>query len=145
VSNDNMAIVGRWFASFWGVICTPDIVDELAAPDILLQYSLDTPRRGRALVKAFRLSLLAAFPDLHISVSGEPVSDRDIVVVRWTGSGTHTGPAFNDFNIGPFPAVSGRTVQLAGTNAVRLENGRIVEEAVWLRPCVMSETAAIGR
>jgi hypothetical protein len=37
--NDNMAIVGRWFASFWGITCIPDLVDEVAAPDILLQYS----------------------------------------------------------------------------------------------------------
>ena len=37
---ENKAIVGRWFADFWGPTCNLGIVDELAAPDMLLQYSL---------------------------------------------------------------------------------------------------------
>ncbi len=36
---DNKAIVGRWFAEFWGKSCKIGIVDEFAAPDMLLQYS----------------------------------------------------------------------------------------------------------
>jgi len=43
---DNKAIVGRWFNDFWGKICDLGIVDELASPDMLLQYSLHEPRRG---------------------------------------------------------------------------------------------------
>jgi len=43
----NKAIVGRWFTDFWGERCNLGIVDELAAPDMLLQYSLHEPRRGR--------------------------------------------------------------------------------------------------
>ena len=31
---DNKAIVGRWFTSFWGSTCDLAIVDEIAAPDI---------------------------------------------------------------------------------------------------------------
>ena len=44
--DDNKAIVGRWFTHFWGKEYNPAIVDELAAPDMLLQYSLHAPRRG---------------------------------------------------------------------------------------------------
>ena len=44
---ENKAIVGRWFAGFWGNPWNPGIVDQLAAPDMLLQYSLHAPRRGR--------------------------------------------------------------------------------------------------
>jgi|SRR5580704_11517837 hypothetical protein len=44
---NNKAIVGRWFTEFWGATCNLNIVDELAAPDMLLQYSLHAPRRGR--------------------------------------------------------------------------------------------------
>ena len=51
--DDNKAIVGRWFTDFWGKTCNLDIVDELAAPDMLLQYSLHEPRRGRDDIKAF--------------------------------------------------------------------------------------------
>ena len=50
---DNKAIVGRWFTDFWGKTCDLGIVDELAAPDMLLQYSLHEPRRGREDIKAF--------------------------------------------------------------------------------------------
>jgi hypothetical protein len=38
--DDNKVIVGRWFTDFWGKTCNLAIVDELAAPDMLLQYSL---------------------------------------------------------------------------------------------------------
>ena len=44
---ENKAIVGRWFKEFWGNPWNPSVVDELATPDILLQYSLHAPRRGR--------------------------------------------------------------------------------------------------
>ena len=42
----NKATVGRWFTEFWGPKWNPAIVDELAAPDMLLRYSLHEPRRG---------------------------------------------------------------------------------------------------
>ena len=51
--DDNKALVGRWFTDFWGENCDLQIVDELAAPDMLLQYSLHEPRRGHAEIKAF--------------------------------------------------------------------------------------------
>jgi hypothetical protein len=35
--DDNKAIVGRWFTDFWSETCNLGIVDELAAPDMLLQ------------------------------------------------------------------------------------------------------------
>ena len=64
---DNKAIVGRWFTEFWGDTWNPKIVDELAAPDILLQYSLHEPRRGRADVKAFMTAFREAFPNLSFA------------------------------------------------------------------------------
>jgi predicted ester cyclase len=127
----NKMIVGRWFASLWGNPCDLAIVDELATPDVLLQYSMHGQRRGQQAVKAFMAGFHAAFPDLGFRRIGAFVADRDVVVVRWEGSGTHSGPAFDDFNIGPLPAASGRKVVLSGHTAVRLEDGMIAEEAVW--------------
>ena len=63
--DDNKAIIGRWFTNFWGKTCNLDIVDELAAPDMLLQYSLHAPRRGREDIKAFMTGFRDAFPDLN--------------------------------------------------------------------------------
>jgi hypothetical protein len=70
---DNKAIVGRWFTSFWGPTC-------------------------------------------------------DLVVGRWIGGGTHTGPPFSDFLAGSLPAATGRKMHFTGTTVLRLENGKIVEE-----------------
>jgi hypothetical protein len=127
----NKAIVCRWFASFWGDSCDLAIVDELAAPGVVLQYSMHNPRRGHVAVKHFMADFREAFPDLCFGRIGALIADRDIVVVRWEGSGTHTGPAFHDFNIGPLPAASGRNIVLSGHTAIRLEDNMIAEEAVW--------------
>jgi len=128
--SENIAIVGRWFSEFWGNPCTISIVDDLAAPDMLLQYSMRAPRRGRKNVKAFMTEFREAFPDLALRSTGDLIADRDFVIIRWEGGGTHTGPAFNDFHIGPLPAASGQTISLAGHTAIRVENGKIAEEAI---------------
>ena len=125
---DNKAIVGRWFASFWGPTCDLSIVDELAAPDMLLQYSLHEPRRSHADIKAFMTDFRAAFPDLSFGGAADLIAEGDYVVGRWVGGGTHTGPAFSDFLAGSLPAATGRTMRFTGTTVLRLENGQIVEE-----------------
>lgn len=53
LQDDNKAVVGRWFTEFWGKTCDLRVIDELAAPDMLLKYSLHAPRRGREDIKAF--------------------------------------------------------------------------------------------
>ena len=125
---DNKAIVGRWFTSFWGPICDLSIVDELAAPNMLLQYSLHEPRRGHADIKAFMTDFRAAFPDLSFGGAADLIAEGDYVVGRWVGGGTHSGPAFSDFLAGALPAATGRKMHFTGTTVLRLENGKIVEE-----------------
>ena len=102
--DDNKAIVGRWFTDFWGKTCNLGIVDEIAAPDMLLQYSLHEPRRGRDDIKAFMTDFRGAFPDLNFWGAADLIAEGDYVVGRWEGGGTHTGPAFNDFLVGGLPA-----------------------------------------
>jgi hypothetical protein len=98
--DENKAIVGRWFTKFWGDTCDLGIVDELAAPDMLLQYSLHEPRRGRQEIKAFMTHFRKAFPDLNFWGAADLIAEGDYVVGRWEGGGTHTGPAFGDFLAG---------------------------------------------
>jgi predicted ester cyclase len=126
--SDNKAIVGRWFTEFWGATYKPAIVDELAAPEMLLQYSLHAPRRGRADIKAFMAGFRAAFPDLRFWGAADLIAEGDFVVGRWQGGGSHTGPAFSDFLLGSLPAATGRTMKFTGTTVLRLENGKIIEE-----------------
>jgi predicted ester cyclase len=128
IEKDNKAIVGRWFTGFWGNPWNPDIIDELAAPDILLQYSLHAPRRGCGDIRNFMTDFREAFPDLNFWGAADLIAEGDYVVGRWEGGGTHTGPAFKDFLVGSLPAATGRKMRFTGTTVLRLENGKIAEE-----------------
>jgi predicted ester cyclase len=126
--DDNKAIVVRWFTEFWGRTCNLGVVDELAAPDMLLQYSLHEPRRGRSDIKAFMTDFRNAFPDLNFWATADLIAEGDYVVGRWQGGGTHTGPAFHDFLAGSLPANTGRKMLFTGTTVLRLKDGKILEE-----------------
>jgi predicted ester cyclase len=126
--DDNKTTIGRWFSSFWGKTYDSAIVDELAAPDMLLQYSLHEPRRGQADIKDFMAGFRKAFPDLNFTGAADLIAEGDYVVGRWKGGGTHTGPAFSDFLMGSLPAKSGKRMQFTGTTVLKLVNGKIVEE-----------------
>jgi predicted ester cyclase len=124
----NKAIVGRWFTDFWGETCDLAIVDELAAPHMVLRYSLHDQRRGQQDIKAFMTDFRAAFPDLKFWGAADLIAEGDYVVGRWEGGGTHTGPAFDDFLVGSLPARSGKKMHFTGTTVLKLESGKIVEE-----------------
>ncbi|MER8377337.1 ester cyclase [Mesorhizobium sp. M1406] len=125
---DNKAIVVRWFTDFWGETCDLSVVDDIAAPDMLLKYSLHEPRRGRDDIKAFMTDFRAAFPDLNFWATADLVAEGDYVVGQWEGGGTHTGPAFSDFLVGSLPAATGRTMRFTGITVLKVVDGRIVEE-----------------
>ena len=125
---DNKAVVGRWFTEFWGNPWNPEVVDELAAPDIRFEYSMHGPRRGRDEVKAFGEEFRAAFPDLNFWGTAELIAEGDYVVGQWEGGGTHTGAAFRDLPVGSLPAATGRKMRFSGTTVLKVENGLITEE-----------------
>ena len=124
----NKAVVARWFSEFWGETCNLAVVDELAAPDMLLQYSLHEPRRGRDDIKAFMMDFRKAFPDLSFWGTADLIAEGDYVVGRWEGGGTHTGIAFSDFLAGSLPANTGRRMRFTGTTVLKVKDGKIVEE-----------------
>lgn len=124
----NKALVGRWFTEFWGPTVNLNVVNELAAPDMLLQYSLHEPRRGHDDIKAFMTGFRQAFPNLNFWGAAELIAEGDYVVGRWEGGGTHTGPAFSDFLAGSLPANSGRKMHFTGTTVLRIKDGKIAEE-----------------
>jgi predicted ester cyclase len=126
--NANKAVVGCWFDKFWGKTCDLSIVDEIAAPDMLLKYSLHEPRRGHADIKAFMIDFRKAFPDLYFWGTADLIAEDDYVVGQWEGGGTHTGPAFGDFIQGSLPAETGRKMRFTGITILKVVNGKIVEE-----------------
>jgi SnoaL-like polyketide cyclase len=92
LQDDNKAVIGRWFTDFWGKTCNLSVVDEIAAPDMLLKYSLHEPRKGRADIKAFMTDFRAAFPDLNFWGAADLIAEGDYVVGQREGGGTHTVP-----------------------------------------------------
>jgi predicted ester cyclase len=128
LQDNNKAIVGRWFTEFWGKSCNLSVVDEIAAPDMLMKYSLHEPRKGHDEIKAFMTDFRAAFLDLNFWGTADLIAEGDYVVGQWEGGGTHTGPAFTDFLAGGLPANTGRTMHFTGVTVLRLKSGRIVEE-----------------
>jgi predicted ester cyclase len=128
MSAENKAIAARWFTEFWGNPWNPDGIDELAAPDIVFEYSMHAPRRGREDVRRFASEFRAAFPDLNFWGVGDLVAEGEYVAARWEGGGTHTGPAFDDLPLGSLPAGSGKQMRFTGTTVLRVQDGMITEE-----------------
>jgi steroid delta-isomerase-like uncharacterized protein len=60
-----------------------------------------------------------AFPDLNIKVEDQ-IAEGDLVVTRWTSTGTHEG------DMPGFPATHNK-VTVTGIGMDRIENGKIVE------------------
>ena len=130
----NKAVVGRWFTEFWGKDVNLGVIDEIAAPDMLLKYSLHDPRRGRDDIKAFMTDFRVAFPDLNFWGTADLIAEGDYVVGQWEGGGTHTGPAFNDARSGvPTAAEAHQALTACIANAARIARHGVPRVEV-LRP-----------
>ena len=128
-ADDNKAIVARWFTEFWGPDYNPDVIDQLAAPDIRFEYSVHAPLRGRDAVREFATKFRAAFPDLAFGGTTDLIADGDCVVGQWIGGGTHTGEPMTDLPLGGLPqANTAKTMRFTGTTVLKVENGMITEE-----------------
>jgi len=128
LQDDNKAAVGRWFTDFCGKACDLSVVDEIAAADMLLKFSLHEPRKGHEDIKGFMTDFRAAFPDLNFWGTADLIAEGDYVVGQWEGGGTHSGPAFKDFLSGALPANTGRKMRFTGTTILRIKDGKILEE-----------------
>jgi predicted ester cyclase len=128
MEQNDRAIAVRWLEGLWGHAWNLKTVDELAADDISLQFSLQTPRRGADETKRFLLAFRDVFPDLEFRQVGDLISDGEYIYGRFEGGGTHTGPAFLDYLVGFFPAHSGKRIDLAATITLRIKSGKIAED-----------------
>jgi hypothetical protein len=130
-ASENRAIALRWLNAFWGQSGgDTGIVDDLSAPDVVLQCAIDEEYRGRQEVMDFRQRFRQAIPDFHV-YTGDATSERDTVILRWEGSGTHVGPAFEAMQFGPLSPASRQQVMWTGHSAISIEGGKVVGEAVW--------------
>jgi steroid delta-isomerase-like uncharacterized protein len=118
-TKDNKAIAHR-FGQVWAAGGL-HIVDELAAPDLVVSYPIyPQPIRGAEAFKAFLTEFIAGLPDVTVTVD-DTIAEGDKVALRWTLRGTHKGPLFG------FPP-TGRPVQISGITFYRIADGKVVEE-----------------
>jgi predicted ester cyclase len=111
------AVVERFFNEAW-VNNNVNAWNEL--PEDLVFWNFGTKIEGRdRWIEAFVRPLSQGFPDLHI----EPdffIAENDKVVVRWHGTGTHSG----EFR-GVAP--TGKSINIVGVAIYRVADNRIVE------------------
>jgi steroid delta-isomerase-like uncharacterized protein len=94
-------------------------VDTYLAEDFINHdppFGVTSDREG---MRSAAAQMRAGFPDWH-SEQHQLVAEGDIVVERFTASGTQRGEVMG-------VAPTGRTVSLPGINIFRLHDGRIVE------------------
>lgn len=109
----------RWIEEIWqpGDLAA---FDELHAPEFRDRSAAgrgDTRGDYRRMLEAF----YAAFPDFHTTIEDLTIDEsRATVAIRWKARGTHRGAYLG-------VAPSGRTLDFAGIEIIRVEEGRIVE------------------
>ena len=111
----------------WGERFNPDVIDELAVPDISFLL-LHAPCQGRDEVRAFATTFREAFPDLNFWGTAELLGEGDYVIGQWEGGGTHTdrpSPICPSAACQPTPAPR---LHFTGITILKVENGLIVEE-----------------
>ena len=116
----NKQIVERYLQRAWGDgdwATAEEIVEENAVfHDQAREGDLPPGREG---VRVAMERIATGMPDFVMEVH-ELVAEGDIVVIRWSATGTHAG----DFN--GFPA-TGRVATLYAISIVRMKDGHIVE------------------
>jgi steroid delta-isomerase-like uncharacterized protein len=116
----NKEVVERYLQRAWGDgdwATAEEIVDEnIIFHDQVREGDLPPGRDG---LRTAMERISQGIPDFVMEIH-EMVAEGDIVVIRWSATGTHAG----DFN--GFPA-TGRVVTLDAISIVRMKDGHIVE------------------
>lgn len=122
---ENEALITRWYEEVINGP-NPELLHELLAEDYAHESGSFPEQPGPHRILA---ALLTGFPDLQQTMD-EVISTDDIVVVRWTATGTHAGEFQGH-------APTGKTATWTGINIFEFECGRIVR--------VVTELDALGR
>ena len=108
----------RKFYEIWNAH-NPDALDKVLAADYKMHSSLPGVTPDREGMKKWVGSVIAAFPDIHFTVE-QQVAEGDLVMTRWSATGTHKGPMMG------IPA-SNKKTKVTGISVVRLRDGLSVE------------------
>ena len=114
--------VARRFLQVWTPAGMDAVLEELAAPDLVVEYShFPEPIRGRSAFRSMLEETFVAFPDLEIEAD-EVIVAGNRAVVRWTYRGTHQSEEL--YGIQP----AGTRVEVRGITVYRIEDGKVTEE-----------------
>ena len=116
---ENVAMVRRWYDEALNGR-KPEVFAEVLWPNAVLHLGVFPDALGVEAVTRSLGTLTAGFPDLSYTVD-DVITDDDMVLARWSGTGTHAGAAFLGVE------TSGRPVEWNGMNAFRFQCGRIIE------------------
>jgi predicted ester cyclase len=118
VADANKALVRRFYEQVYdreNLAAIKEFID----PNCVAHLSTDRTTRGPVAIKQAVARLLAAFPDLVVTIEGQ-MTDGDQVITRWRLEGTHRGEWQE---IPP----TGRRVRMMGITIFRLAGDRVVE------------------
>jgi len=138
MSEQNVAIVRRWFEEVWNQGRLETIHELMAADAVGIgQAGPEAVIRGPQQFQPFVEKLRGAFPDIHLTIE-DAFGSGDKVAARWSATMTHQGGQLG------FPA-SGKPVRITGISMVRIANGQIMEGFdSWDQFTLLREIGAIG-
>ena len=98
-----------------------EVADEILSPDFILHNPVlpQELRKGPEGAKKYASAIIAAVPDRKL-VHDDILAKGDKVLVRWTVSGTNTGPLFGN-------PPTGKPYAATGFDLFRISNGKVAE------------------
>jgi steroid delta-isomerase-like uncharacterized protein len=121
MSEENKAILRRWFEEVWNK-GRSEAIEEMFAADGIAHGLSDDPEKlmqGPADFKPFHAAFRGAFPDVDIVVE-DLIAEGDKVAARCSVRGKHMGDHLG-------VAASHAPVEFTGITIVRINDGKIVE------------------
>lgn len=121
MSEENKALVRRWFEEVWNKGRADAIAEMLAGDAVVHGLSDDAakPLRGPAGFLPFHAQFREAFPNIEVCVE-DTIAEGDKVAVRCSVGGKHAGDSLG------FKA-TGAQAEFDGIAIVRVRDGKIVE------------------
>ncbi len=121
MSEENKALIRRWFEEVWNKGRAEAIAEMLAADAVVHGLSDDAakPLRGPAGFLPFHTQFREAFPEIKVIVE-DAIAEGDKVVARCSVRGKHTGDSLG------FEATQAQ-VEFTGIAIVRVKDGKLVE------------------
>ena len=121
MSDENKALLRRWFAEVWNNGRAEAIDEMLDAEGIVHGLSDDEskPLRGPQDFKPFHEVFRGAFPDIDVTVD-EVIAEGDLVAARCSVRGQHSGDHLG-------VAATNAPVKFTGMVFARVRDGKIIE------------------